>query len=174
MKEMNETKLHRAAELAAYKLGVLKSDLSREDEEKYIRLAAEFDNYRKRSSKQFAQVIKNANEELILEVLDVVDDFNRAFETLSSSKADGSSGDRDTLLAGMKLIYDKLLSILNNRGVRIIEALGKPFDPYYHEAVMQSPSDEYDEGSVINVVSPGYMLDDKVIRHAKVVVASST
>ena len=169
---MEENKLHRAAELAAYKLGFLKSDLSKDNEEKFIRLAAEFDNYRKRSSRQYAQVIKSANEELILEILDVVDDFNRAFEAFETSHASESSSHSENLLAGVKLIFDKLVAILHNRGVRMIEALGKPFDPNFHEAVMQTPSDEYEEGEVAGVVSPGYMLDDRVIRHAKVVEAS--
>lgn len=172
MNEMKEIKLHRAAELAAYKLGILKSDLYKSDDERYVRLAAEFDNYRKRSSKQFTQLVKSANEDLILEILNIVDDFGRAFETISLSDTDDSSRNHENLLAGMKLIYDKLMAILSNRGVHMIEALGKPFDPHYHEAVMQSPSDEHEEGMVMSVISPGYMLDEKVIRHSKVVVAS--
>ena len=169
---MKEKKLHPAAELAAYKMGILIPESATEDREKYIRLAAEFDNFRKRSSKQFAQLIRSANEELILEILNIVDDFERALDSLSSPESAGESDERRNMLAGMKLIYDKLMSTLDNRGVRVIEALEKPFDPNYHEAVMQSPSDEYEAGTVIGVVSPGYMLDDKVIRHTKVVVAS--
>ncbi|UCE65437.1 MAG: nucleotide exchange factor GrpE [Candidatus Zixiibacteriota bacterium] len=169
---MKKNKLHPAAELAAYKTGILRPESAAEDEEKYIRLAAEFDNFRKRSSRQYAQLIKSANEELILEILDVVDDFQRALETMSSSESEARLEDCENVLSGMKLIYEKLISVLKNRGVRAIEALNKPFDPNYHEAVMQSPSKDHEAGTVINVVSPGYMLDDKVIRHSKVVVAS--
>ncbi|UCC80261.1 MAG: nucleotide exchange factor GrpE [Candidatus Zixiibacteriota bacterium] len=169
---MKKNKLHPAAELAAYKMGILKSKTAAEDEEKFIRLAAEFDNYRKRSSKQFAQLMKSANEELILEVLDVVDDLQRALETLSSPDSGTGIENCENVLAGMRLIYEKLMSVLTNRGIRAIEALNKPFDPNYHEAVMQTASEEHVAGTVINVVSPGYMLDDRVIRHSKVVVAS--
>ena len=172
MNEMKKNRLHPAAELAAYKTGILKPETAAEDEEKYIRLAAEFDNFRKRSSRQYSQLIKNANEELILEILDVVDDFQRALETLSSSESGAKLENCENVLEGMRLIYEKLMSSLRNRGVRAIEALNKPFDPNYHEAVMQSLSEEHETGTVINVVSPGYMLDEKVIRHSKVVVAS--
>jgi molecular chaperone GrpE len=169
---MKEIRLHPAAELAAYKMGIAKPDSGREDEEKYIRLAAEFDNFRKRSSKQYAQLIKSANEELILEILNVVDDFERAIESVSTSESGNETGECGNVLEGMKLIYEKLMSTLRNRGVRAIEALNKPFDPNYHEAVMQAPSEEHEEGTVINIVSPGYMMDERVIRHAKVIVAS--
>jgi len=169
---MKEVKLHPAAELAAYKMGFKKVDSAREDEEKYIRLAAEFDNFRKRSSRQYAQLIKSANEELILEILNVVDDFERAIESVSMSEPEKKAEECGNVLEGMRLIYEKLISMLRNRGVRAIEALDKPFDPNYHEAVMQAPSEEHEEGTVINIVSPGYMMDEKVIRHAKVVVAS--
>ena len=169
---MKEIRLNPVAELAAYKMGIKKSDFNREDEEKYLRLVAEFDNFRKRSSKQYTQLIKGANEEIILDILNVVDDFERALESLSVSE-DQSKGDGcNNVLTGMRLIYGKLTAVLENRGVRVISALHQPFDPNYHEAVMQTPSEEYPEGTVINVVSQGYMLDDKVIRHAKVVVAS--
>ncbi len=164
-------KMHPAAELAAYKTGLLKSPAAEEDEERYIRLAAEFDNFRKRSARQYAEIIKNANEELILELLGILDDFQRALESTSVDD-DKQIGEDESFLAGMKLIYEKLLATLKRKGVRSMEVLGKQFDPIYHEAVMQSPSDE-EEGTVVSVVSPGYLINDKVIRHARVVVASS-
>lgn len=169
---MKEIRVNPVAELAAYKTGILKPESAQEDEERYLRLAAEFDNFRKRSSKQYSQLIKSANEEIILDILNVVDDFERALESLASPGKEDKSGNCENILAGMSLIYEKLTAVLKNRGVRTIEALHKPFDPNYHEAVMQSPSGEHDEGTVINVLSQGYMLDEKVIRHAKVVVAS--
>jgi molecular chaperone GrpE len=172
MKTMKKNKLHPAAELAAYKTGLLKPESTGDDDQKYIRLAAEFDNFRKRSAKQFAQLTRSANEELILEILDVVDDFQRALESMSSPESEDQIVNCENVLAGMKLIYEKITNVLQNRGVRPIDALYKPFDPNYHEAVMQSDSEDYEAGTVINVVSPGYMLDDRVIRHSKVVVAS--
>ena len=164
-------KIHPAAELAAYKMGLLKSPAAEEDKERYIRMAAEFDNFRKRTARQYAEIIKNANEELILELLGVLDDFQRALESMSVDD-DKQMGEGENFLAGMKLIYEKLLATLTGRGVKPMDVLGKPFDPVYHEAVMQSPSDE-EEGTIISVVSPGYTINNKVIRHARVVVASS-
>jgi molecular chaperone GrpE len=164
-------KIHPVAELAAYKTGLLKSPAAEEDKERYIRLAAEFDNFRKRTARQYAEIIKNANEELILELLAVLDDFQRALESMSVDD-DKETKEGETFLAGMRLICEKLLAVLERRGVKLMEALGKPFDPLYHEAVMQTPSDE-EEGTVISVVTPGYLINDKVIRHARVAVASS-
>jgi molecular chaperone GrpE len=165
-------KAHRVAELAAYKSGTLKPEGAEEDKERYLRLAAEFDNFKKRTARQYAEIISNANEAMILELLDVIDDFQRALE----SAADGSrekSDDSVTFLEGMRLIYDKLMSVLKNRGVEPMDVVDKPFDPVYHEAVMQAAS-EKEEGMVIGVISPGYMLNGRVIRHAKVVVASES
>ncbi len=164
-------KIHPAAELAAYKTGLLKSPAAEEDKERYIRLAAEFDNFRKRSARQYADIIKNANEELLLELLGILDDFQRALESVSVDD-DKTMGEDENFLTGMKLVYEKLLATLERKGVISMEVLGKPFDPVYHEAVMQSPSDEK-EGTVISVVLPGYLMNKKVIRHARVVVASS-
>lgn len=164
-------KIHPAAELAAYKTGLLKSPEAEKDKERYIRLAAEFDNFRKRTARQYAEIIRNANEELILELLGVLDDFQRALESTGLDD-DRQSREGGNFLEGMKLICEKLLATLKKRGVEPMDVLGKPFDPVYHEAVMQSPSEE-DEGTVISVVLPGYMMNGKVIRHAKVVVASS-
>ena len=161
-------KLHPAAELAAYKTGQIKSESETELEDKYLRLAAEFDNYKKRVARQNADIIRNANEELIQDLLTVLDDFHHALE---STNAASQTASNEGLIAGMKMIYDKFLALLNGRGVKQIDALGQPFDPQYHDAVMQMPSDK-EEGTVIGVVAPGYMLNDKVIRHTKVVVAS--
>jgi molecular chaperone GrpE len=165
-------KEHRVAELAAYKNGTLKPEGIQEDNDRYLRLAAEFDNFKKRTARQYAEIVNNANEAVILELLDVIDDFQRALDTA----ADGSrekAGDEVSFLEGMRLIYDKLMTVLKGKGVRRMEVAGRPFDPVYHEAVMQAPS-EKEEGTVIEVISPGYLLNDRVIRHAKVVVASAS
>jgi molecular chaperone GrpE len=165
-------KLHPAAELAAYKMGFLKSAAGKDQEEKYLRLAAEFDNYKKRTSRQYAEIVKSANEELIQELLGVLDDFERALETASGTEPGMQGPNHDSLVKGMRLIYEKLLSVLKARGVSQFDAMDQPFDPQFHDAVMQLPSDK-EEGTVIGVISPGYLLNEKVIRHAKVIVASS-
>lgn len=160
--------MHPAAELAAYKTGQIKSESETELEDKYLRLAAEFDNYKKRAARQYADIIRNANEDLIQDLLTVLDDFHHALE---SPNAANQTAGNESLIAGMKMIYDKFLALLSGRGVKQIDAFGQPFDPQYHDAVMQMPSDK-EEGTVIGVVAQGYMLNDKVIRHTKVVVAS--
>jgi molecular chaperone GrpE len=167
---MTVKKLHPVAELAAYKTGSLTSSAAEDQKERYIRLAAEFDNFKKRAARQYADIIRNANEELILELLGILDDFQRALESANADD-DRQMEERGNFLAGMKLIHENLLATLRKKGVTPMEALGKQFDPVYHEAVMQSPSDE-DEGTVIGIVSPGYLINDKIIRHARVVVAS--
>jgi len=159
--------LHPAAELAAYKTGIAKPAAD-EEGDRYLRLAAEFDNYKKRTARQFAELVKNANEELIGDLLVVIDDFKRAIETASSPDSEGQN---QSFLGGMKMIYDKLLSALQARGVTQFEPTGQAFDPQFHDAVMQMPSDQ-EEGTVIGVIAPGYTLNNKVIRHAKVIVAS--
>jgi molecular chaperone GrpE len=164
--------LHPAAELAAYKTGLAKGSHRVDQEDKYLRLAAEFDNYKKRTARQFADLVKNANEELILDILAVLDDFDRALQTMSDDKGDTQPATANGLLSGMGLIYDKLMNVLKGRGVSQFDPIEQPFDPQYHDAVMQMPSDK-EEGTVIGVISPGYTMNDKVIRHAKVVVASS-
>ena len=164
-------KPHPAAELAAYKTGELRAPSAQDDEDRYLRLAAEFDNYKKRTARQFSEIIQGANEGLILEVLDVLDDFHRALDSVKTDKGKHLSREAGNILKGMELIYDKFMSVLKGRGVELMDVLKKPFDPVYHEAVMQSPSDEQ-EGTVIGIVAPGYLMNGKVIRHAKVVVAA--
>jgi molecular chaperone GrpE len=165
-------KLHPAAELAAHKTGQEKNAACAELEDRCLRLAAEFDNYKKRTARQYAEVVKNANEELIQDILAVIDDFDRALQTVSVAENQNQPHSSDSFADGMKMIYDKLLVVLKGRGVVLFEAMGQPFDPQYHDAVMQLPSDA-EEGTIIGVISPGYLLNDKVIRHAKVIVASS-
>lgn len=145
---------------------LLKSeDQAKELEDRLLRLAAEFDNYKKRTAKEFGYLIKNANENLILQLLDTLDNFQRA---LNSSK---NSSDYEKFHKGVELIYNHLKEILTKEGLKEIEALGKPFDPHFHEAVTQAESDKYDEGLVTEEISKGYMLNDKLLRASKVVVS---
>ena len=164
--------LHPAAELAAYKTG-LTSEVNRVDQQdRYLRLAAEFDNYKKRTARQFADLVRSANEELILEIVAVLDDFDRALQTMSSETSDKQSAAAESVLSGMRLVYDKLMNMLKGRGVSQFDSIEQPFDPQFHDAVMQMPSDK-EEGTVIGVISPGYIMNERIIRHAKVIVASS-
>lgn len=138
---------------------------SKELEDRLLRLAAEFDNYKKRMAKEFGYLIKNANENLIFQLLDTLDNFQRA---LDSAK---TSDDYESFHKGVKLIYNHMKEILTKEGLKEIEALGKPFDPNFHEAVTQAESDKYDEGIVMNEINKGYMLNDRLLRASKVVVS---
>jgi molecular chaperone GrpE len=138
---------------------------TKELEDRLLRLAAEFDNYRKRTAKEFTYLVKNANENLILLLLNTLDNFERA---LNSAK---TSNDYENFHKGVELIYTHMKDILTKEGLKEIEALGKPFDPNFHEAVNQAESDEYEEGIVMEELSKGYMLNDRLLRASKVVVS---
>jgi molecular chaperone GrpE len=137
----------------------------KELEDRLLRLAAEFDNYRKRTNKEFSYLVKNANEKLILQLLDTLDNFQRA---LDSAK---TSNDYENFHKGVELIYTHMKDLLAKEGLKEIEALGKPFDPNFHEAVTQAESDEYKEGIVMEEISKGYLLNDRLLRASKVVVS---
>jgi molecular chaperone GrpE len=138
---------------------------TKELEDRLLRLAAEFDNYKKRMAKEFGYLIKNANENLILQLLDTLDNFQRA---LDSAK---TSDDYDSFHKGVELIYNHMKEILTKEGLKEIEASGKPFDPNFHEAVTQAESDESAEGIIIDEIGKGYMLNDRLLRASKVVVS---
>jgi len=137
----------------------------KELEDRFLRLAAEYDNYRKRTAKEFEYVCRNANENLILELLGTLDNFQRA---LDSAK---TSNDYENFHKGVELIYTHMNDILTKEGLKEIEAVGKPFDPNFHEAITQAESDKYEEGMVMDQISKGYMLNDRLLRASKVVVS---
>jgi molecular chaperone GrpE len=138
---------------------------SKELEDRLLRLAAEFDNYKKRMAKEFGYLIKNANENLMLQLLDTLDNFQRALESAKTSD------DYDSFHKGVELIHNHMKEILTKEGLKEIEAVGKPFDPNFHEAVTQAESDQHDEGIIIDEISKGYMLNDRLLRASKVVVS---
>ena len=138
---------------------------AKELEDRLLRLAAEFDNYKKRMAKEFGYLVKNANENLILQLLGTLDNFQRA---LDSAK---TSDDYESFHKGVELIHNHMKEILTKEGLKEIEALGKPFDPNFHEAVTQAESDEHDEGIIVDEISKGYMLNDRLLRASKVVVS---
>ncbi len=134
--------------------------------DKYIRLAAEFDNYRRRTSREKLDLIVTAAEDTIKGILPVLDDCERALEVLRNSE-----GDHKAAIEGTELIYNKLYSYLESRGLKRMEALGGVLDTDFHEAVAQYPApDKKSRNKIINVVQNGYLLKGKVIRFAKVIV----
>lgn len=133
--------------------------------DKYIRLAAEYDNYRRRTAKERLDLIATASEDFVKGILPVLDDCERAIATIKDSD------DTDAAKEGTELIYKKLLDFLKSKGVEKIAAKGVDFDTDYHEAVAQMPvQDKKQKNKVYDVVQEGYTLNGKVIRYAKVVV----
>ncbi|MBR3858789.1 MAG: nucleotide exchange factor GrpE [Bacteroidaceae bacterium] len=134
-------------------------------QDRYLRQAAEFDNYRKRTIKEKAELIKSAAEKLMVAELPVVDDMDRALENMEKG------ADAEACIEGFKLIVHKLKNILAQQGLEKIETEGQDFDTDYHEAIalIPAPSEEL-KGKILDCVQQGYKLGDKVIRHAKVAV----
>ena len=127
--------------------------------DKYLRLYSEYENYRKRTNQEKADLLLNGSREMMKAILPVVDDFERAL---------AATGDDE----GVQLIYSKLMKILEQKGLKAMESKGKKFDEAMHEAVTQIPAAEPEQkGLVVDVVEKGYYLNDKVLRYAKVVVA---
>ncbi len=142
----------------------LEAELEKEKKE-YLFLMADFDNYRKRTLQEKQDLIKNGGQKVLEGILPVVDDIERAIDAI------GQGGDLDSLKEGVDLIHNKLLSFLKSNNVEPIESTGELFDTDFHEAVTTFPApDEDQKGKVIDTVLKGYKLNDKVLRHAKVVV----
>ena len=133
--------------------------------DKYLRQVAEFDNYRKRTLKEKTDLILNGGEKVLTALLPILDDLDRAAENIEKSN------DLDTLKEGVALILDKLTKTLAAQGLKKMETIGQPFDTDFHEAVALIPAqEEAQKNVVIDCVQQGYQLNDKVLRHAKVVV----
>jgi molecular chaperone GrpE len=131
--------------------------------DKYVRLYSEYENYRKRTNTEKADLIINGSKDMIKAILPVVDDMERALASMA---------DDDSAKEGVQLIYNKLMNILSQKGLSPIEAKGTKFDENLHEAVTQFPAaEESQKGTVVDVVEKGYYLNSKVLRYAKVVVA---
>jgi molecular chaperone GrpE len=138
-----------------------------EARDEYLRLAAEFDNYRKRQTRNLEAVIKSANEGLIINFLEVLDNFERALD------AGKEKPNFKKYHKGMKLIFEQLTETLERAGVQRFDSLGEKFDPNLHEALLTLESDDYEPDQVAQEISAGYKLHDKVIRHARVGVVSA-
>ncbi len=141
--------------------------------DKYMRLAAEFENFKKRTARERMELINSANDNLLLQVLETVDNFERALDSAESGKSDENPQKLyQALHEGAKMIHQQLLGILRSHGVEEIESAGEPFDPAVHEAVVQVETDEHPEDYVAQVVSKGYKRGERVLRHSQVGVAS--
>lgn len=140
--------------------------VSKEEEElnvRYLRLAADFQNFRKRVEKEKSDIYAYANEKIVVELLDVIDNFERAL--------DHSSDNSESFAEGMSMIFKQFKGVLEKNGVEEMKAEGEPFDPNFHHAVMTENSVEHESGSVTQVLQKGYLLNNKVIRPAMVKVA---
>lgn len=130
---------------------------------KYLRLMADFQNYKRRTEKEKSDIYAFANEKIVSELLNVIDNFERALDA-------GNEG--DSFVEGMNLIFKQLQGVLEKAGVVEIEALGREFDPNFHHAVMTEDSEEYESGKITAVLQKGYLLNNKVIRPSMVKVAN--
>ena len=131
----------------------------------YLFLMAEFDNYRKRVTREKADLLKNASERVLLGILPIVDDFERGLDAAASDTS------AEAVREGMVLIYNKLIKYLESQGVKVMESNGAEFNADFHEAIATIPAPSEDlKGKVIDTTQKGYMLNDKVLRHAKVAV----
>ncbi len=133
--------------------------------DRLIRQMAEFDNFRKRTEKEKSQMFDTGAGSIVEKILPVIDDMERGLAAMSDTEKDTS------FAKGIEMIYKKFIGILNDTGVTAIEAVGKEFDPNFHNAVMQSPSEEFESGYVIQELQKGYLYKEKVIRHSMVIVA---
>lgn len=140
-------------------------DQNKELKDKYLRLYAEFENYKKRTLKEKLELMRTASADTIKALLPVLDDFDRAKKNAEDENT------QETFSEGVTLVYNKLHNVLKNKGLEPMESTGQPFDPELHEAVTEIPApNEEMKGKVVDTIEKGYHLNDTIIRHAKVVV----
>lgn len=175
--EIQHSNPENTAEEAGFEVNSVTEELKGQDElkkaqdelaeakDKYLRLYSEFENFRRRTAKEKLELIQSANEKLVNAFLPIIDDFERAEKAFKGSESKE--------MEGFLLIYNKFKKILDQAGVKAMEAKGNAFDPDFHEAITQVPAPEEKlKGKVLEVVEQGYLLNDKVIRFAKVVVGN--
>jgi len=152
--------------IKALKAGLEKAEQEKADlRDKLLRTAAEFENYKKRREAEYGQVMANANVDLLTKFLPILDDIERSIESARGSD------DKQGLFEGMELIYKNFTKVLENQGVKPIEAVGQEFDPEKHEALMQIESQDHPSGIVIEEHTRGYEINDRVLRHSQVLVS---
>jgi molecular chaperone GrpE len=141
------------------------ADKVQELQDKYLRLYSEFENFRRRTNKEKQELIQFGNKDLLLAVLPIYDDFERALSSMEKSD------NKEAIMDGVRLIFNKFTSVLQNAGLKPIESKGKEFDAELHDAITKIPAPSADlKGKVVDEVQKGYTLNDKIIRHSKVVV----
>jgi len=156
-----------AAEKSEAKIAELEAQV-KEWQDKLLRKAAEFENYKRRTENDQFNLINYAAESFIIKLLPVVDDFERSMEHIDD--IDNNKAVKD----GIKLVYEKLLKLLNEHGVKKMQTKGEPFSVDYHDALMQRKDDSVPPHTVLEEVEAGYLYRDKVIRHAKVIVSEES
>ena len=139
---------------------------NKELNDKYLRLYSEFDNYRKRTIKEKIDLQKSASQDLIADLLPVIDDFERALQALEDHKVD------DETIKGIELIYNKLFNLLVRKGLKPMNSMGTEFNTDYHEAITNIQVDDDMKGKVVDIIQKGYLLNDKVLRFAQVVIGN--
>ncbi len=160
----NDENLLEKDEEILVKIGQLENEIT-DLKDKLLRKAAEFENYKRRTENDQLNILKYSAESFIVKLLPVVDDFERSIEHMDSAK------DVESIKQGVTLIYNKLMKILSEQGVEKIEAIGKPFNVEYHEAMLQRKAEDAEPHTVLDEIEKGYMYKDKVIRHSKVIVS---
>ena len=162
--EQADQPLHQEANEEANELDVLKKELE-EQKEKFIRLYAEFDNFKRRNAKERIELIQTAGKEVIQSMLEVMDDCDRAEKQLHQSD------DLKQIREGLTLVFTKFRNTLQSKGLKEMKSIGEEFNPDFHEAITEVPvTDESMKGRIVDEVEKGYTLNDKIIRFSKVVV----
>ena len=166
IEQVNEARVNHAEEAELSETDKLKSEVALLND-KYVRLYAEFDNYKRRTTKERVELLQTAGKDVIVSLLTVLDDFERA------NKAMENASDIKPVKEGVELIHNKLQSLLTQKGLKAMESIGQTFDADIHEAITNIPAPTPDlKGKIIDEVEKGYMLNDKVIRFAKVIVGA--
>ena len=135
-----------------------------EKNEQFLRLAADYENYRKRMARQMEEVARSANDRILNDLFDVVDNFERALKT--------NGADLESMRKGTEMIYQQVLKLLASYDIMPFESVGQVFDPNKHEALLKTPSADYPEGCVVMEISKGFMQGGRVVRHTRVAVSS--
>jgi len=135
--------------------------------DRYLRLMAEFDNYKRRAGREYERLIESANEKLMLEIIEVRENFERALKA-----GDAGGGDFTAFFNGMKLIFSKFEEVLGRNGLTVFASPGEAFDPVIHDALMNAPHPEIPADHIVEVFERGYRLKEKVVKHARVIVSS--
>mgnify|MGYP000306538647 CR=1 FL=1 len=160
----NETPAEEVQEVEMSAEEKLKLELA-ELKDKYIRLYADFENFRRRTAKERLELLGTANADMMKTVLPIVDDFERAMKSFETTQ------EVEPLKEGVSLIFNKLFKSLESKGLKSMDSVGKPFDAELHESITQFPAPSEDmKGKVVDEIEKGYFLNDKVLRYAKVVV----